>query len=63
LNRIFSFFFSVALNESGSDYQTAIDNTLKKHKDLQLLFVILPNNKPDLYSVVKKRLAVEVGRK
>jgi aubergine-like protein len=42
-------------------YQSAIDTILKKRKDLQMLFVILPNNKLDLYSVVKKRLAVEVG--
>jgi aubergine-like protein len=36
-----------------------VDNALKN--DLQLLFVILPNNKLDLYACVKKRLSVNKG--
>jgi len=43
---------------SGS-YLQALDTATKK--DLQLLFVILPNNKLDLYSVIKKRLSVNLG--
>jgi hypothetical protein len=40
---------------------TAVDAAIKKYPDLQMLFVILPNNKLELYSSVKKRLSVDVG--
>jgi len=44
-------------------YVYSINSVLEKHRDLQLLFVILPNNKLETYAAVKKRLAVEVGCK
>src|SRR5207302_6144047 len=42
-------------------YLRTLEDTLKKSSDLQMLFVILPNNKLDLYAAVKKRLAVDSG--
>jgi len=44
---------------SGS-YLTALDNVLRKG-NLELVFVILPNNKLDLYAAVKKRLSADFG--
>jgi hypothetical protein len=42
-------------------YVRAINSTLEKYQDLQMLFVILPNNKLETYAAVKKRLAVDIG--
>ncbi|CAL8140865.1 unnamed protein product [Orchesella dallaii] len=41
-------------------YLKAMDELLDRH-NLQMLFIILPNNKAELYSAVKKRLAVDLG--
>lgn len=45
----------------GTSYVKAINDLVAKHQDLQMLFVILPNNKPEPYGAVKKRLAVDQG--
>jgi len=42
-----------------ASYLSAVDSAVKNN--LQLLFVILPNNKLDLYSTVKKRLSINNG--
>jgi len=41
-------------------YLHAIEEVLKT-PDLQIILIILPNNKPYLYNAVNKRLAVELG--
>lgn len=46
---------------NGAAYVKAINVLVEKYKDIQMLFVILPNNKPDTYAMVKKRLAVDFG--
>jgi len=44
----------------GASYLGAIDEIVSKNSP-QLLFVVLPNNKPELYAVVKKRLSINLG--
>jgi hypothetical protein len=59
---VFVLFCRISLaNVSGKSYNDAIVQALEKHPGVQMLFVILPNNKPDTYGVVKKKLAVEKG--
>ena len=52
------------MNIQPVSYVNAIDEAIRKYSGkLQMLFVILPNNKLDLYSHVKKRLSVDMGSK
>ena len=56
------FYFSIKLTDiRPQTYTRYIDEVTKKIPDLQMLFVVLPNNKLDLYASVKKRLAVDLG--
>lgn len=64
-------FFSIEIKiESTADstttnYLGALDCAKNSHQNLQLAFVILPNNKPEpeLYGAVKKRLSSDLGSK
>jgi aubergine-like protein len=42
-----------------SSYLSALDSVIKNNP--QMVFVVLPNNKLDLYAVMKKRLSVNLG--
>jgi len=43
-------------------YALAAESLIKKHGgNLQLLFVVLPNNAADRYAAVKKRLSIDYG--
>ena len=47
-----------------TSYNRAFESMLEKYKkDVQMFFVILPNNKTEPYGAIKKRLAVGYGSK
>lgn len=63
-NNFVWFLFRLKLNDvKGPAYVKAINDLVERYPELQMLFIILPMNKPEPYGAVKKRLAVDFGSK